>query len=145
MLHSGGVFQKRSMRLFALFRVKLQLFSQRELGKRSVVHGGEQAWRERGDNSQTKRLMILQWALPVATNPRDPHPKTLNWVSTLNWLFFMASPSSWQPCPPLEVNSVSDVLIIDIWHFTLGRVCRENTNKMQQEIKGWEPPAFTQQ
>lgn len=23
-------------------------------------------------NAQTKRLMILQWALPVAMNPQDP-------------------------------------------------------------------------
>lgn len=86
----------------------------------SSLGRGACCMREREKNPQTKRLMILQWPLPVATSTWDPHLKTPNWVSTLNWLgFFMALPASWRPCPPQEVNSVSDVLIIDIWHFTL--------------------------
>lgn len=86
----------------------------------SSLGRGACCMREREENPQTKRLMILRWALPVATSPWDPHLKTPNWVSTLNCRGgVLALPARWQPCPPQEVNSVSDVLIIDIWHFTL--------------------------
>lgn len=56
------------------------------------------------DNRYTKRLLILHWALPVATSPWDPH---------------------WQ------VSPTSDVLIIDLWQQQQLRFIHEAAGKAE--------------
>lgn len=120
------------MMVFTVLNLKLQLFLLQEKRGTSCIRKkkAEKGW---GDHFWTKNRWYSSEFCPWPRARETPFQTSKLGVH-IKLAAFMASPSSWQPCPHKEFNSASDVLIIDILHFTLDVVNRGNSYKMQQEM-----------
>lgn len=71
------------------------------------------------DNPQMKKTDDTSVNSACGHKPLRPPSQNSKLGVHIKLAVFKALPASRRPCPLREVNYVCDVLIIDIWHFTL--------------------------